>query len=263
MLISKTYKTFYNNNYMKELENLGMSKAEIRVYLSLLKLGSVQAMSIAKETFLRKSTIYETLRRLEEKGLVSNITKNSTRYYEAVQPERLLDIIKEKKQQIELQEKNLEETINKIKQGLGKPKPQAEAHILIGIEGFKTMRRDVLKNSKGEHLLIGAISRESEVMPAFFKEWNKQRIKNKITIKILHKQSAKEKKMTKDNYMGKYFESKYLSKDIENPAVINIYGDRIVNVLWNDKNPICFMLINKEIAESYRQYFKHLWKKSK
>ena len=125
------------------------------------------------------------------------------------------------------------------------------------------MRRDVLKNSKGEHLLIGAISREDEIMPAFFKDWNKQRQRKKIVLKILHKESAREKAMSKKDFMGKLFETKFLPKDIENPAVINIYGDRVVNVLWRKDYPLCFLLINKEIADSYKKYFNHLWKLSK
>jgi len=100
-------------------------------------------------------------------------------------------------------------------------------------------------------------------MPGFFEEWNKQRQKKKILIKILHKESAREKAMVKKEFMGKYFETKFLPKEIENPAIINIYGDRVVNVLWKGKYPICFLLISKEIADSYRNYFEWLWKISK
>jgi hypothetical protein len=63
--------------------------------------------------------------------------------------------------------------------------------------------------------------------------------------------------------MGKLFETKFLPKDVENPTIINIYGDRVVNVLWKGEESICFMLINKEIADSYRNYFNYLWKISK
>src|SRR3989338_9007168 len=96
------------------------------------------------------------------------------------------------------------------------------------------MRRDVLKNAKGEHLLIGAISRESDVIPGFFEDWNKERQKKRIMLKILHKESARKKSMTNKEYMGKYFFTRFLPEEIESPAVINIYGDRVVNVLWKD-----------------------------
>ena len=65
------------------------------------------------------------------------------------------------------------------------------------------------------------------------------------------------------NLMGKMLEIKFLPKEIENPSIINIYGDRVANVLWKGKYPICFLLINKEIADSYRNYFEWLWKLAK
>ena len=49
-------------------------------------------------------------------------------------------------------------------------------------------------------------------MPAFFKEWNKQRIKNKITIKYYINKAQKKRKMTKDNYMGKYLNQNIYQK---------------------------------------------------
>jgi len=184
------------------------------------------------------------------------------KHFEATEPERIIDFIKENKRKLDETEKQAKNLVQELKKGSDILKPQAEAQILEGIEGFKTMRRDVLRNSDGEHLLIGAISREEEVIPGFFKDWNKQRQKKKIKLKILHKISAKEKAMTKKEIMGKYFETKFLPEEIESPAVINIYGDRVANVLWKNNNPLCFLLINKDIADSYRKYFDYLWKSS-
>jgi HTH-type transcriptional regulator, sugar sensing transcriptional regulator len=246
----------------KILEKIGLSKAEIKVYLALLQLGSVPSGKIAKETDLRRSTVYDSIKRLQSKGLVSYIIKNGMKHFEATEPERIIDFIKENKRKLDETEKQAKNLVQELKKGSDILKPQAEAQILEGIEGFKTMRRDVLRNSDGEHLLIGAISREEEVIPGFFKDWNKQRQKKKIKLKILHKISAKEKAMTKKEIMGKYFETKFLPEEIESPAVINIYGDRVANVLWKNNNPLCFLLINKDIADSYRKYFDYLWKSS-
>ncbi|MBU0636248.1 hypothetical protein KKE06_04445, partial [Candidatus Micrarchaeota archaeon] len=55
-------------------------------------------------------------------------------------------------------------------------------------------------------------------------------------------------------------ETKFLPPNISNPAVINIYGDRVVNVLWKENYPICFVMVNKDIAAAYKKYFELLWK---
>ena len=82
-------------------------------------------------------------------------------------------------------------------------------------------------------------------------------------MRILHKESARTKAMVNKEFMGNFFETKFLPEELESPAVINVYGERVVNVLWKKDYPLCFMLINKEIADSYRKYFEYLWKIAK
>jgi hypothetical protein len=185
------------------------------------------------------------------------------KHFEAVEPDKIMDIIAERKNTLNETEIQAKQLVIELKKGFDTLKPHAEAHVLEGVEGFKAMRRDVLRHADSEQLLIGAISRENEVMPAFFKDWNRQRQKMKIKLKILHKESARKKLMAKKNYMGGYFETRFLPEQLESPAVINIYGDRVANVLWKKDYPICFLLINKEIADSYRRYFEYLWGASK
>lgn len=242
------------------LEELGLTKAEVRVYLALLELGSVPSGRIVRETGFRKSTVYETIGRLGEKGFVSHIHTKGMKHFEAATPDRILEYLEEKKRTLFEQETKAKFLVRTLAEGFDVLRPHAEAHVLTGVEGFKTMRRDVLRHAKGEHFLIGAISRENEVMPAFFEHWNKERQKEKICLRILHKESARGKASTHSNYMGKYFETRFLPEEIQSPAVINIYGDRVVNVLWKRDQPVCFQIINKEIADSYRQYFEYLWK---
>jgi HTH-type transcriptional regulator, sugar sensing transcriptional regulator len=245
------------------LEKIGLSKAEIKVYLALLGLGSVSSGKIVQETNFRKSTVYESIKRLQDKGLVSYIIKDGMKHFEAANPDRVIDFIEEQKRKLNETQAKAQKLVSQLKSGYDTVKPHAEAHVLEGIEGFKTMRRDVLRNADGEHLLIGAISREDEVIPGFFKDWNKTRQKKKIKMRILHKESARKKAMAKKKFMGKFFETRYLPEELESPAVINIYGERVVNVLWKQNNPLCFLLINKERADSYRKYFEHLWKIAK
>ncbi len=238
-----------------KLEKVGISKAEAKLYLALTRLGSSATGLIIRETGLRKSTVYESLGRLMEKGLVSYVIKNNIKFFEASDPERLVDFIDEQKRELEENRDDIKKIMPDLK-SMGSPlKPHAEAHVLIGVEGFKTMRRDVLKHAKGEHLLLGAISREPVIMPQFWTWFNRERVKRKIKMRVLHQQNTKEKPLSAGD-----MEMKFLPKDITIPAVINIYGDRVVSLVWKDSNPICFMLINKDISDSYRKYFEVLWK---
>jgi HTH-type transcriptional regulator, sugar sensing transcriptional regulator len=241
------------------LERIGLSNAEVRVYLALLSLGSVPSSRIVDETSLRKSTVYESIGRLQERGLVSYVIKDKRRYFEGADPEKLVDFVEDQKRLLDEYGRAVADLVPAIRGGLTPGRPRAEAHVLAGVEGFKTMRRDILRSAKGELLLLGAISRENEVMPAFYKNWNTSRQLKGIFLRVLHKESARRKAMTDKRFMGELFETRFLPRELESPAVINVYGDHVVNVLWKRDYPLCFMLINQDIADSYRRYFEYLW----
>src|SRR3989338_9820948 len=84
----------------RTLEELGLTKTESKVYLCLLRKGSIPIGSITKDTGIHRRTIYDIIERLIEKGLVNYILNNDIKYFEAIDPERLLDILKEKEEKI-------------------------------------------------------------------------------------------------------------------------------------------------------------------
>ncbi|VVB99567.1 HTH-type sugar sensing transcriptional regulator TrmBL1 [uncultured archaeon] len=241
------------------LQELGLTQNEIKIYSALLMLGSAASGRITFETGLHRSRVYEGLNRLVEKGLVSFVKKGNVTYFEATSSEKIVDVLEEEKISLENKITKIRGHIPELNK-FRETKPTAEAYILQGVEGFKAMRRDLLKHAKGEHLMIGAIAREDKVLPVFFEKWNSERKRLGIKIRILYKADAKNSPMAKRPY---HAESRFLPPHISNPAVINIFGDRVVNVLWKGDYPLCFVMVNKDIADAYRKYFEMLWQVSK
>lgn len=239
----------------KLLQEIGLTNSEINVYTAMLKSGSIKVGDLMKQVNLHRSRVYEAINRLAEKGLVSYVIKNNIKFFEAADPERLLTYIEEQKERLDEKEKSIQKIIPELKKQIPSFLPHAEAHVFAGKEGFKTIRKDVLKQ-KQDLYLIGAVGKEDKFLKYFFPNFNKLRIKNKIRWKVLYDAEVKGKPITKLDLM----ETKFLPKEYSSPAVINIYSDRVVNVLWKEDNPICFMIINKEIADSYRKWFELLWK---
>ncbi|MCK4589009.1 MAG: hypothetical protein KAT77_01080 [Nanoarchaeota archaeon] len=237
------------------LQEIGLTNSEINVYTTLLKFGSIKVGDLMKQINLHRSRVYEAINRLTEKGLVSYVIKNNIKYFEATDPERLLSYIEEQKEKLNEKESKIKKIIPELKRQIPSSIPHAEAHVFAGKEGFKTIRKDVLKQ-KQDLYLIGAVGKEDKFLKYFFPNFNKLRIKDKIKWRILYDEEVKGKKITKLKLM----ESKFLPKKYSSPAVINIYGDRVVNVLWKGDNPLCFMIINKDVADSYRKWFDLLWK---
>ena len=75
------------------LEDLGLTNAEIKVYLALLELGTTKAGLIIRKTSLQNSVVHLTLLKLVEKGFVSFIKKGGVKEYSASNPENILKFI--------------------------------------------------------------------------------------------------------------------------------------------------------------------------
>jgi HTH-type transcriptional regulator, sugar sensing transcriptional regulator len=73
----------------EDLNKLGLTNGEARVYLSLLKLGSAKVGEIVKDSAISYSKVYDVLQRLSIKGLTSQIIVENIKHFNAVEPYRL------------------------------------------------------------------------------------------------------------------------------------------------------------------------------
>ena len=90
----------------EDLNKLGLTNGEARVYLSLLKLGSAKVGEIVKDSTISYSKVYDVLQRLSIKGLASQIIVENIRHFNAVEPYRLHEYIKRKEEELDTQKRN-------------------------------------------------------------------------------------------------------------------------------------------------------------
>ena len=83
------------------LMELGLNKNESEVYLKLLELGPSTAVQVAQGSKLHRPNVYDALNKLVSKGLVAHFLKEETKYYEVVDPEQLMTLLKAKELQLE------------------------------------------------------------------------------------------------------------------------------------------------------------------
>lgn len=237
------------------LEKIGLTKSEIRIYLALLKLGSTTTGPLLKETGLHRSRVYDGLQRLINRGLVSFVVKANRKYFSAADPSRLVDYADEIKKEIKDSISDL------IKLKIGNKKEQ-EAFIFEGIKGIKSVLEGILKIlKKGDTLyVLGSPGEANEKLEGYFKDFHKRRIKLGIKMSILYNENAREYGELRKKWS--LTKVKYMSKDIITPAWIDIYEDNIA-ILLIGETPLAFVLKNKKVAESFKEYFKAMWKIAK
>ena len=84
------------------LEDLGLTNAEIKVYLALLELGNSTAGPIREKSGLQNSVIHRSLNSLINKGLINYVLESKRKIYQATNPENFLNFIDDKKKRFEL-----------------------------------------------------------------------------------------------------------------------------------------------------------------
>jgi len=225
------------------LQKLGLTDKEAEVYLALLELGPSLAGQISRKTGVHRRNIYDITERLIKKGLIGYILKNNRRLFEAASPQRLKEVLREKQQELEESMPNLTLLYQKTKE-------KQETNFYKGIEGLKTIFQDQLDSK--EILILGASSSAFEVLPFYFKWYDKDRVKKKIKVRIIASNKLPKIPLS---------EIRYLPEKYSNPLAINIYGDKVAIILWK-KPPLAIVIREQEIADSYKKYFELMWRTS-
>lgn len=235
------------------LNKIGLSDGEVKVYSSLLDLGTSTLNNIHEKTAIERRNIYDILNKLIEKGFVSYTIEKGRRTYQITHPNKILSYIEQKQYNLTQIKKEILKEIPLIIKKFEITKPEIKAEVYRGKEGIKSVFEDML-NYKQNYFIGGGwyVVRE---LPYFWPHYNKRRIKLGIKwYNLVRYEFRKEKKPEE-----RFVQIKFLPKEFSgSPNVVFIYGDKVTNVLWSDQF-FAFMIQSKEIAENYKQYHKYLW----
>lgn len=245
----------------KILENIGLTKGESRTYLALLELGSSTVTSISKRAEVSISKVYQVLDGIIKKGLATSTVKNRVRYFNPSTPERILDFLKEKKQGIESNEKEIERYLPELKIKFNSVKTKPISEVFEGIQGIKTFFETMLLNLNKDDVFFSlGIPKESEKYEGYFFDWQKRRIAKKILAKGVFNFDAK--RIGEKRGKMKLTEIRYLPKNLTTSAWFMVYLDT-VGIIHLGENPLCIVIYDEIISKTYKKYFEALWKQAK
>ncbi|MDO8481401.1 MAG: helix-turn-helix domain-containing protein [Nanoarchaeota archaeon] len=232
------------------LEDLGLTGAEIKVFLALLELGSTNAGSVVEKSGLQNAVVHRAFHSLAEKGLVSSILEGKIRRYSAANPSHLLEFVDEKKSRLQTLLPELE-----LKRKMAKTAPQAT--LFQGVRGTKELLYSLLETGGKEYASYGGPIQSNEALGEYFWEsFHNRRIKKGVTAKLLFHTSL--------NSWGvqlskkKKTQVRLTSQALEGLTETIICGNRVGIVLWMEK-PYGFLMEDKAVADSYRKFFDVLW----
>lgn len=229
------------------LKEFGLKDKEIKIYLTLLPLGSVNLQEIAKRIDFPRTTVYNTLNFLFQKGLVSRIIKKKVTFFEASNPKKLINTLNERKELLEKVLPDLENLRINLKES-------SNIEIYEGTKGLFSMLSEVYDNKEGLYI-FGSYSLSVIALKHQPVHFRKIRLQKKIPAKLVIDYNEVG---FHDKDVKKITEIRVLENLKDFPAMVFIYGNNVaINALKGDL--VGVLIRNKEIAQAMKMVFDIYW----
>lgn len=244
------------------LESLGLSDKEPEVYLALLKTPGVQPASvIAKKVNLNRVTVYKTLMRLAEIGLVTKTMKFGITCFFVEEPDKSLEnLFKKKKEKMNALNQELLAVLPQIKNLQQQELLIPRVRFYEGVEGVKRVYEDTLIENKDIYAFENAELMTPEVHDYIFNDYIPRRAKNDLFIQVIaprNKTHIEAKKHDKTFFREtRFFATDKFPLEIE----INIYGHKTAFFSYKKEEMFGAILESRAIANSMKAIFAFCWK---
>lgn len=242
--------------YEKEFELLWLSQNEAKIYQTLLVFWELSVWKISTHSGIHRRNVYDVADRLLEKWLIFQILMWKETIYHCVEPAKFLEILKEK-------ENSFKEVLPRLEKIYNDKPPSEAVYIYKWLEWYKNYLRDLIRVWETTYFLWAkALWFTPWTSMNFLKQFQEEIKKKNLKYYTIFDPRVPEK--IPDAIKTVSWEYKILPKWYETPAVCDIFWDYVVTFssvwVWNFwKDWSIFVMKNKELAESYRTWFKFIW----
>lgn len=238
--------------YLQQLEEIGLSDKEAKVYVALLKIGRGTAYRIAKVADVKTPTTYLVLDDLLKKGLAFKIPYAKGQMFVAKEP---TEYLQEKKNKLQSFESILPQIMN-----LRSQQDDSKIVTFDGHEGLKDALNYKINEMRGKtfYSFYSDLPKPDEETKNIYLAWNKKAHRNNIHFKIIAPKSEKITSFVEPNeeiYRGNM---KLIDVDLWSPDAGIEIGDGFVRVTAINNLQVV-LIDNKAIANAMKQIFDMVW----
>lgn len=238
------------------LIKFGLSDIESRVYYSALAHENASVDVISRKANVNRTACYPVLEKLIKLGLMSRVKRKNKTVFRSSPPQKILDILKEKREGIEKIIPQLK-TLYEVNRG----KPDVKFY--EGQEGVKTVLDSILEETR-EMLVFGDGNSFRRAIPGWTDTWSERRAKRGIKAKYLLKatplaievgkrykrSNALKCRMTKYRVLPEAYEIEYNG--------FYVYNNKVVLCIY-EKEPLAIVIESHIVANLMRSMFNILW----
>lgn len=231
------------------LESIGLKEKDREIYLALLELADASVLQISLKTKIKRPTVYDSLRRLLDKGLITSYIERGKRRFSAENPAKIKNVIE-----------GMLLAVDKILPELQKnwePHSISKVRIYEGSEGLKKLAEEALQCKEKMIYSIGSAEIARTALGTNI-GFTRRRVKNKIFSKNLRIKNEPHKKDYLERQQEELREVRFLPESIKFPALINIFDNKIA-VSASQKEMVGFLIESDDFSEAMKTIFGLLW----
>ena len=228
------------------LRRMGLSEAEVKVYLALLRLGKSNVTQLSEESGVHRTNIYSILDKLKERGLVSYFHDENRMMFKTTDPDNLLNYIKESQQALQELLPNLKKIQETVSEKVG-------VEIFRGEKGMKAAFKDIVRERKIVYG-FGVAGQLRKHLPVFAWQWIRDMKVYDIKHRYIYAKGTE--------FAHEQWEVRTLPKEFITPVATQIYGNKILISIW-EPTLLAIVVRSKEVADNYKKHFELLWKIAK
>ncbi len=237
---------------------------EIELFERILENGTTSATELAREVHITRTSVYDYLARLKERGLITQTLKGGVRKYGVELPEKIQVLLNE-------QEKNLataREAMGGLKNIYGKSQARSKPLLQLfeGRKELQQMMKDALLYRDSTMRVYWPVLDVIKLLtPQFLEEFHKERVKRNIALKTIWPQtqglSVKQHPFLKTGTQDKR-EVRLAPAGIDFSLGYALYENK-VRFVSSSRESFGFLITSSEFAEMMRGQFDIVWAHSK
>lgn len=252
-----------NEQLITQVEELGLSNKEARVYLANLMLGAAGVQQIADISGIKRVTTYVILESLVNLGLVSQTTKAKKTLFNAESPENLRRLLDKKEQSVHEQKQQLEELLPDLAKLTLATADAPVVKFYDGAESIQTITAVFAETIQDKSIdLIYGITNIEKLEQYFPKiidnQANPERIKAGVRSRLIY--TSNKGPVLQQSDAKKNRESRYIpGVDFKFSSDISIAGDYIALLAFDGGKPSGITIKSQSMADGMRAVFDLAW----
>ncbi len=244
----------------KIFEELNIPENPRRVFKDLIESGPSTARKISERLDIPRPSIYDHLKILIEKGIVTERLGDNKKIFVIDNAENILDLIQDKINYLTKEKDIVKHTLPSLMSGIGHEEPKVK--FFSGRDGLKQIMNQIMLNRNIDTILMWPMSEMMEVLgKEYLEELNVRRIEKNISIRGIW---PKDKKLKLKDYPFLGVGKSHLRELKIAPAGMSwnmgywMFNDK-VGFLSSRKEMFGFIIQSKDFTELLKTQFEAMW----